>query len=163
MISITPLKVCAKNSYKNLKNVPKYAPILNINCNTKVIKYKLNSVRFVKTYTWDYKNKNGEKRKDFIQAGQGKVLMVIDDTIEYDETTPYYINTQHDFYTDFATLNYTYNNLEGPKEYTNTLKNVTPSSQKEVKIYEVSSLALNSTNKRLIINIRNKTITILLD
>ncbi len=126
-------------------------------------KYKLNSVRFVKTYTWDYKNKNGEKRKDFIQAGQGKVLMVIDDTIEYDETTPYYINTQHDFYTDFATLNYTYNNLEGPKEYTNTLKNVTPSSQKEVKIYEVSSLALNSTNKRLIINIRNKTITILLD
>ena len=89
--------------------------------------------------------------------------MIIDDSIEYDETTSYFINTNHDFYKDFATLNYNYTNLEGPKVYNNTLKNVTPASLKDVKIYEVSSLALNGSNKKLLINIRNKTITILLD
>ena len=125
--------------------------------------YKLESVTFANTYTWDYTNKNGELRKDFIQASQGKTLMIIKDTIKYDESTSYYINSTHDFYTDFATLNYNYTNAGVSKVYNNSLRNVTPSSLKDVQIYEVSSLANNGTNRKLIINIRNVTIPILLD
>ena len=126
-------------------------------------KLKIDSVVFANTYTWDYKNKNGQLRKDFIQASQGKTLMIIKDSIKYDEDTSYYKNTIHDFYGDFGTLNYTYTNAGISKTYNNSLRNVTPASLKDVKIYEVSSLAEKGSNRKLYLNIRNVSIPVLLD
>ena len=124
-------------------------------------KYTLKNITFSRNYTWKA-YRNGAEVTDIITAREGYMLAVVSDKIKYDETTSYYRNTNHSFYADFATLKFNYTTGGVNKEYTSTFRDVTPSGVNDVKVYEVSSLAARGTNKKLVLNIRNKTITILI-
>ena len=124
-------------------------------------KYTLKDIKFAKTYSWKT-YRNGVEITDVISAREGYMLAIVTDNIKYDKTTSYYKNTLHSFYSDFATLTFNYTSGGINKDYTSTFKDVTPNGVTDVKVYEVSSLAPKGTNKKVVLNIRNKTITILI-
>ncbi len=124
--------------------------------NTKIV---VNRVNLVQSYKYEYEscyNNNCIKKQDVIVAPTSKVLVVIDDKIDYDETTSFYKYTKREFYKYFGKINYKYNNIE----YTDLMKDVTPGHLKDKRIYQISSVAKYSENKELIITIRNKYVRI---
>ena len=129
--------------------------------------YKLKSVKFQNAYQYEAEQcigvGNCKKGNHVVVATGGKSLMIIEDEIKWDETTSYYKNSKKDFYGDFAKISYRYKSLIYDKDYTSTLKDVTPSILKGVKVYEVSNMLEVSTNRKLEFKIRNKTYTIELE
>ena len=131
-------------------------------------KYKLHSIEFVKKYEYQYEqcknNKSCYQMTDVIVPSSGKVLAVIKDNIVYDEETSYYNNSNLDFYGDFATIKYNYiNSSNTSSELSTTLKDVTPNGLTNVKVYEVSSLVMNGTDKQMVLTFRNKKVIINLE
>ena len=98
---------------------------------------------------------------DNVVASGNNVLLIIKDKLELDKTTPYYKNSKKDFYQDFVRLHYEKNTTEDKKlEGYITLRNVTPAAVENVKIYEVSAVALTAEHRDISLLIRNKTVTI---
>lgn len=128
--------------------------------------YKLKSITFDKKYSYSYQKcittDECYNVKDTILPSTGNALAIIEDNIDWDETTSYYANGTKDFYADFATLVYNYNNLQTDKTYVATLKNVTPKYINNVKIYEVPEMLTRYSTKKIVlkVSIRNKIFTI---
>lgn len=130
--------------------------------------YKLNSIEFVNRYQYEYENCKSDNNcytlKSTLIPSSGNSLVVIKDEITYDEEISYYKNSKRKFYDDFAKIRYQYTNYNGDsKILTNYLTDVTPDSVKGVKVLEISSLVLNSSNKEMILTFRNKEIIINLE
>lgn len=128
-------------------------------------KYKLENVKFDTKYQYQYSQCSTPRscitlNSTVTPSSSGKILMIVNDDITWDETVSYFKNSKLDIYEDFGKLiyKYTYNGKEN--EYKSELVNVTPQSIKNVKIYEVSKTALDGKNRILQIKIRNKYITI---
>ena len=123
-------------------------------------KIRIDNINLSTSYYYNYEyctnSKSCEIKKDVITASIGKVLVIIDDSITYDEKSSFYLNTSHEFYKYFGKINYKYNE----KEYSELLKDVTPSKLKNKRIYEISSTINYATNKELVITIRNKSFKI---
>lgn len=130
--------------------------------------YKINQVNILSNYPFEYEQCNLKgicsKITDTVVPSGGKVLLVLDDEIKWDETTPYYKNSNQDFYSDFVTINYTYHiasgSHSGDREKSTTLKNITPQVIKDKQIYEVPSTLLIAHKVDMFIKIRNKYVTI---
>ena len=119
-------------------------------------KITIDDIQLAPSYTYNYNycltSNNCETRKDVVTAKVGRLLVIIDDNISYDETVSFYKNTNHEFYKYFGAISYEYNE----KEYTELLNDVTPAKLKNKKIYDISSIAKYAKNKKLVITIRNK-------
>ena len=120
----------------------------------------LKKISYSNRYVYYY-NQCGEKekcmsRKSSISASSGKIFLIIEDSIKWDESTPYYKNGDRDFYEDFVTIEYTYTKDGVGKKYTTEMKNVTPQVVNNVKIYEVNSLLQYGTDVKFYVKVRNK-------
>lgn len=128
--------------------------------------YTLRNITFDKKYSYSYQKCTTTDEcynvKDTILPSTGNSLAIIEDNIDWDNTTAYYANGTKDFYSDFATIVYNYNNLQTDKTYVATLKNVTPKYITDVKIYEVPEMITRSFTQKITlkISIRNKVFTI---
>ncbi len=131
-------------------------------------KYMLKNIELVTSYPYQYEvcktSDNCNKVNDTIVAKAGKALLVIEDDITLDETTPYFKYVSKDFYVDFTYLAYKYaissgNDAGNDKYKTINLTNITPSTLKGKKVYEVPSSILSANKINLVIRIRNKYIT----
>ena len=102
--------------------------------------------------------------QDTIIPSGGKVLMVIDDTIKYDETSAYYAFEEKNFYEDFVTLEYTFDiksgKNAGPVTQIGNVIDVTPKALEDVRIYEVPGNVINAYKLSVQITIRNQFYTI---
>ena len=123
-------------------------------------KVTVNKVNILTSYSYDYEHcttpNNCEPKRDVVTAKVGKLLVVIDDIISFDQNSSFYKNTNLEFYKYFGKISYIYKD----KEYTDLLKDVTPLNLKNKRVYEISSIAKFANNKKLIITIRNKYYTI---
>ncbi len=128
--------------------------------------YKLNDFEIVTSYPYTSRlcdmNKNCTNVNDVIVPHGGSVLVVLSDDIKWDETTSYYKNSNKDFYTDFVYIQYeySYDTTSEPKLYQAKMKNVTPSTVTDKKIYEVPNSVFYSNKYNMIIRVRNKIATI---
>ena len=130
--------------------------------------YTLESIEQSSYYQYTYdicKAKNDcQTVQNSVVASGNNILLIIKDKLELDETTPYYKNSKKDFYQDFVRLHYQKNTTEDNSlEGYITLKNVTPSAVENVKIYEVSAIALTAEKTDISLLIRNKRVTINLE
>lgn len=131
-------------------------------------KYTLKDIEVVSSYTYEYdscdSNNNCTKVKDIVVPSGGKALVIIKDELSLDETSPYYMNSEKDFYGDFVSLKYTYELSSGgnKRDYTNTttLKNITPKNLTTESVYEVPSTLLSAKSIEMIIQVRNKKVII---
>lgn len=131
---------------------------------------KIKNISLARSYAYEYetcnlKNECSTARDTLLPAG-GKLLLVIEDELNIDESTPYYKYNSKDLYIDFGSINYRYINNKSEEESqvkTTYLKNVTPKGIKDKKIYEVSGILSNSKDIELVLRIRNKYITIDID
>lgn len=131
-------------------------------------KYTLNDIKVVTNYKYSYRMCETEKScfnvQDTIIPSGGKVLMIIDDTIKYDETSAYYAFDEKNFYEDFVTLEYTFDiksgKNAGPVTQIGNVIDVTPTALEDVKIYEVPGNVINAYKLSLQITIRNQFYTI---
>ena len=126
--------------------------------------YKLKEVLFQSSYVFKATQCTGvgicQTGNYTVVANSGKTLMIVKDSIKWDETTSYYLNSKRDYYGDFAHLKFNYQSILYDKTYTSDLVDVTPAHLKDAKIYEVSKMLETATNVDLIFKIRNKSITI---
>lgn len=135
--------------------------------------YKLIDYQLTTNYKIKYKtcNSNNECNESYktIGASGGKILLILKDNLEYDQTTSYYKNSKLDFYGDFASIKY--KTSLSDKTYTTKLEKVNlPSGYVEtdddgnnVRIYEVSQQMNTAINPVLKLMIRNKEININLE
>ena len=127
--------------------------------------YTLESIYTNSYYQYSYQSckekDNCQTVTNNIVASGNNVLLIIKDKLELDKTTPYYKYSKKDFYQDFVRLHYKKGTTEDTTlEGYMTLKNVTPSVVENVKIYEVSAVALTSGERDITLLIRNKRVTI---
>ena len=119
-------------------------------------KVTVNKIDLLSSYYYEYdfctSKKECETRKDVITAKVGKLLVVLDDEITYDETSPFYKYTNHEFYKYFGKITYKYKE----NEYSDLMKDVTPKKLKNKRVYEISAIAKFAENKKLVITIRNQ-------
>ncbi|MGM9834279.1 MAG: DUF4352 domain-containing protein [Bacilli bacterium] len=122
---------------------------------------KINNIEFSKNFYYQYEKCVNKKCNTFngsITTSQNAYL-IVDANIDMDESTFYARNSKiaNDFFSDFATLKYTY----GGNEYVEKLKNITPSKYEgNLRVYQLPKSVLNATNLEMIITIRNKKATI---
>ncbi len=93
----------------------------------------------------------------------GKALLIIDDVIMWDETSPYFNLKDKDFYGDFVTIKYTYyttGHSSDKMESRAVLKNITPQIIEDKYVYEVPRNLLRAEKIDLVLKIRNKKFTI---
>ena len=90
--------------------------------------------------------------------------MVLEDEIIYDESTPYFLYKEKNFYEDFVTVVYTFDiasgKNSGPVTQVGTIKDVTPKSLKGKKVFEVPGNLITAYKVDLKINVRNQVYTI---
>lgn len=128
-------------------------------------KINLKSVSISDNYTYTYKscptvNKCTSLKGTLIPSDAGNILLIIRDEITWDETTSYYKNSTRDFYQDFATIKYNYTSNGTTRIYRQKLKNVTPVNVEGIKIYELPKSVVYGEDVQMLIQIRNKYITI---
>lgn len=127
-------------------------------------KYKLKKFEIADSYTYEYeychKSKDCINLRKTLVPTSGNVLLIFKDEISWDEESAYFKNKNIDFYKHFTKLTYTYSRGESTKVYETSMKNVTPSGVKDVKIYEITNIVNRSTNVNLIFQARNKRATI---
>ena len=120
----------------------------------------INKVELLTSYHYEYEYCTEPKtcviKRDVITAKSGRLLAVVDDEILYDEKSSFYKNTNHEFYKYFGKINYKYNDVE----YSDLMKDVTPSKLKNKRIYEISAIAKYASNKKIIVTIRNHYYTV---
>lgn len=142
---------------------------LNLDSSTlKETKYTLNDIKVVTNYKYSYHmcatEKNCYDVQDTIIPSGGKVLMIIDDTIKYDETSAYFAFEEKNFYEDFVTLEYTFDiksgTNAGPVTQIGNVVDVTPTALEDVRIYEVPGNVINAYKLSIQITIRNQFYTI---
>lgn len=113
-------------------------------------------IEYTGSYQYNYKycdkSNNCYDKKDVVIAGISKKLIIIDDFIDYDKTSSYYINTKRKFYEDFGKIRFDING----KTLNEKVKDVTPTQLKTKKIYEVSNVIDRGENKKLVLKIRNQ-------
>lgn len=118
-------------------------------------KLKINGIKLLPSYRYSYDsctNNNCIEKQDVITAPYGKTLVIVEDEVEYDKSTSFYKNTKKELYKYFGRIDFKYKD----KEYSELMKDVTPSHLTNKRIYQVSSIVKNSTNKKLVLTIRNK-------
>lgn len=168
-------------SYKKINLRPEYLTKLKKNPTKKVgdkikldsttlkgTSYRLNKVRIESHYNYTYEvcetPRNCYTNQDTIVPTGGKVLMVVDDNITYDETSAYYEFLDKNFYEDFITLEYTFDIKSGKNAGTVTqignVVDITPAALEGVRVYEVPTNVMNSYKLNLILMIRNQVFTI---
>jgi len=124
--------------------------------------YKLKNFNIARNYSYTYdicKDDNQCKTyNDIVISNQGKILVIIEDEIKWDDTISYYKNSHKDIYEDYGIIAYKYQG----NEYQTRLTNVTPTNLKGVKVYEVPDLLsrVDLSEMKLFFKIRNKVITI---
>ncbi len=127
--------------------------------------FNIKNYKILDSYQYDTKTCDEYGCKYYTQSvvpSVGKVLMVIDDEIKYDEKSSYYKNSYKDFYGDFVSLRIKPQKI-GDKErqiFISPMKNVTPQEVTDVKVYEVANDALNAERIDMQLHIRNNIITI---
>jgi len=134
-------------------------------------KFTIKSIQIANSYAFEYQSCNFNNvcnnYKDTVVPGNSKSLIIIEDEIIWDETIPYYLYSDKDFYGDFVTLDYDYDisTKSGviTRHVSSTLTEVTPSTLQGVKTFEVANNITNSKNKKLTITVRNKKYTINID
>lgn len=134
-------------------------------------RYTIKSLQIANSYAFEYQSCNFNKvcsnYKDTVVPGNAKSLIIIEDEIIWDQTTPYYLYSDKDFYGDFVTLDYDYDisTKSGTvtRHVSSTLTDVTPSTLQGVKTFEVSNNITNGKNKKITIKVRNKEYTINLE
>ena len=130
--------------------------------------YRLNSLKIYPDYKYEQEicrtQKDCNKIQDIIVPSGGKVLMVLEDEIIYDESTPYFLYKEKNFYEDFVTVVYTFDiasgKNSGPVTQVGTIKDVTPKSLKGKKVFEVPGNLITAYKVDLKINVRNQVYTI---
>ena len=168
-----------KTSYKILnvkpKNITKTDNMGTTNTGTEInlkdttlgkTTYKLTQGEVTNIYTYSFDScDNHDVCKtitDNVVPAGGKMLFIVTDELKFDQTTQYYMNSHKDFYNDFVTLKYSYNSdtRDTPFVVTTKLKNITPSTVKNKKIYEVQGSIAKATSIEMIIKVRNKFVTV---
>ena len=170
-----------KASYKKIKVRPEYLSEFKKRSTKKVkekitfsgstlknTNYTLNSVRIQPSYNYSYTlcytERNCSDIKDIIVPSGGKMLMIIEDEIEYDNASSYASYDKKNFYEDFITVQYTFrlktgNNVGEHTQIAN-VKEVTPKKLEGKRIYEVPSNIENAEKINFLITIRNQQYTI---
>lgn len=132
---------------------------------------KIKNISLAQSYAYEYEICNLKNEcstaKDTLLPASGKLLLIIEDELNIDESTPYAKYNSKDLYLDFGSINYRYINNNSSEEETpiksTYLKNVTPKAIKDKKIYEVSGILNTSKDIELVLRIRNKYISIDID
>ena len=130
----------------------------------------LKKVDVAKVYSYQYElcpsNGGCYKVNDTVIPSGGKALLIIEDEINIDEKTSYYNYKKKDFYYDFASVNYQFTPTGSDNDNvvykTHTLKNITPSTLKDVKVYEIPKTILEAEKISLVVRIRNKYFTVII-
>ena len=130
--------------------------------------YTLRSITYTTNYLYEYKQCSEYMdcidKKSSVQAQPGKILLVIKDSIDWDQNTSYYKLDKRDMYKDFVTLEYEFTTSNNKKlNYSVRLENVTPTTLNTAKIYEVGNLVARSHDVKLKFKIRNTSFYINLD
>lgn len=134
--------------------------------------YKLKDYKLVSSYAYTYDQCNSKgtcnKITDTVVAKSGKMLLVLDDELIWDESTEYYANSSKDFYGDFVTLKYSFINSNFQSNENSeliktsiTLENVTPKTLKDKSVYEVPNTLSTAQELKLVIRVRNKHLTLI--
>ena len=131
--------------------------------------YTLNSVRIQPSYNYSYKlcytERNCSDINDIIVPSGGKMLMIIEDEIDYDNASSYASYDKKNFYEDFITVQYKFRlktgNNVGEHTQVASVKEVTPKKLEGKRIYEVPSNIQNAEKINFLITIRNQQYTII--
>lgn len=135
--------------------------------------YKIKDYQISYDYKYSYEQCNKITNDcynitDTIIPKGGKMILVLDDELIWDQTTQYYQNSDQDFYADFVTLSYEFKNdnfLLGNDDLikeTVNLTNITPKGLKDKKVYEVPKTLKTAEKVKLTVRIRNKYVTIVI-
>ncbi len=123
---------------------------------------KISNIKVLPYYEYTYEVCNANKTdcrlaKYNIVPSPGRVLMVMEDEINYDEKCSYYKNTYRKFYEDFVTLRYKPAPITGVDRAitTSAMLDVTPLDLKGERVYEVSNELLTALKIDMVVNIRN--------
>jgi hypothetical protein len=170
-----------KASYKKIKIRPEYLAEIEAKSSKKIkqkitftdstlkkTNYTLNTVVIQPSYKYSYElcytERNCANVDDIIVPSGGKMLMVIEDELEYDNASPYATYDEQNFYQDFVSVKYTFTIKTGTSAGTHTqisnVRDVTPSQLKGKRVYEVPSNVQNAETIDFLITIRNQQYTI---
>ena len=168
-------------SYKKIKVRPKYLSELEkrstkktkekITFSDSTLKnthYTLKSVKVQPSYKYSYElcytERNCVNVEDILVPAGGKMLMIVEDEIDYDNASSYTKYDKKNFYEDFVSVQYTFNLKTGNNTGTHTqianVRDVTPKKVEGIKIYEVPSNIQNAETINFLITIRNQQYTI---
>ncbi len=120
---------------------------------------KIKDIDIVEKY--DYLSKECNKDDECVEVKNtvvprpGYALMVIEDSIKLDEKSSYYKNSYQDFYGDFVSTKLKPKAIYGLDEIITPMRNVTPKSMTDKKVYEVGVDALISDEITMNVRIRN--------
>lgn len=130
--------------------------------------FTLKKISVVQNYEFKYDScdskNNCKEVRDLIIPSGGNVLVIIEDDLVLDQNSPYYKNSERDFYGDFVTLDYKYVlgqfGASEIKKNKTKLTNVTPKLLKNQSIYEAPGTLLYATDIEMKIQIRNQILII---
>ncbi len=126
--------------------------------------YTLKDIRIVSHYNYSYEVCETPKKcntyQDTVVPTGGKLLMIVEDNIEYDKSSPYYEYQEKNFYQDFITLEYTFDIMSGkdsgPTTKIGNVVEITPKALKNVKVYEIPSNVMNAYKLNVLLTVRNQ-------
>jgi hypothetical protein len=130
--------------------------------------YTLKDIRIASHYNYTYEVCETPKKcntyQDTVVPTGGKLLMIVEDNIEYDESSPYYEYQEKNFYQDFITLEYTFDIMSGkdsgPTTKIGNVVEITPKALKGIKVYEIPSNIMNAYKLNVLLTVRNQVYTI---
>lgn len=164
-INVRPQNIIKKQSIGDAE-LGEEVSLKNTTLGNTTIKIKNFSVNSSYKYERESCNSNNicSTISDTIVPSSGKALIIFEDELTWDKETSYYINSNPDFYKDFVTLYYEYNieygRDKGLKKLYTTIKNVTPKSLTNIKIYEVPNTILKANKISMEVKIRNNILKI---
>lgn len=164
-------------SYTKINIEPKYLTEVEINSGYKLedvinlksttlqnTNYTLKDLKIVSHYNYTYEVCETPKKcstyQDTIVPTGGKLLMIVEDELKYDESSPYFAYQEKNFYQDFITLEYTFDIASGKDSGATTkignVVEITPKTLKDVKIYEIPSNVMNAYKLNVLLSVRNQ-------
>lgn len=126
--------------------------------------FQLNNYEFNKKFVYNYEKCNNGICEQFTKSltTTSNIFFIVDSDINLDEKSYYYSNKiwRDNFYSDFVKLEYTYKG----KEYSVSLVNKTPKNYNgNLMVLEVPTSVQYAENIKLVITIRNRKATIILN